>query len=489
MKKVHLIILAAMLAFVGCGKKAAEVNVELVTVENEVKTIGSTQAYFECEFEYLNEITKALLVYCEDDQLKYAQTSKLEYVGGKWLTQMNYLEKSTKYYYRYEFYNGYNLMWTEIFNFTTSDQQDKPTVETIAASNITMNSASVECNVTTDGGSFVSERGICYSRFENPSLSDSVRYAGTGIGRYTCEMTNLSNATTYYIRAFATNSEGTSFGDVISIRTVEHPMLPTVTTDEVSDITLNTAVCGGNVLSDGFADITERGICYATHEEPTVFDYKVPGGEGLGLFQCRMSGLETLTTYYVRAYARNSEGYAYGNEVTFVTADETFLPEVITHEVTDFNHFYAIGGGEVVSNGGLDIIERGICWSTSPNPTTTGNKLTAGTGMGEFECRMMCLFGNTTYYVRAFAANEAGMKYGNEVTFTTLPRTQLPKVPFHLCSPSVQHNKCSSHKAIFNTKPLLTLGVLPNINMILLEAHLKGIPIMVRSSVLCMKMV
>ena len=421
MKKLHFIILAAMLAFVGCAKKPQDVNVELVTVENEVKTIGSTQAYFECEFEYLNEITKALLVYCEDDQLKYAQTSKLEYVDGKWLTQMNYLEKKTKYYYRYEFYNGYNLMWTEIFNFTTTDQQDKPSVETVEATNITMNSATVEGNVTNDGGSPVTERGICYSIYENPTLSDSVRLAGTGIGRYYCEMTNLTNATTYYIRAFATNSEGTSFGDVITVRTVEHPMLPTVTTDEVSDITLNTAVCGGNVLSDGFAEITERGICYATHEEPTVFDYKVPGGEGLGLFQCRMSGLETLTTYYVRAYARNSEGYAYGNEVTFVTADETFLPEVITHEVTDFNHFYAIGGGEVVSNGGLDIIERGICWNTSPTPTTTDNKLTAGTGMGEFECRITYLFGNTTYYVRAFAANEAGMKYGIEVTFTTPP--------------------------------------------------------------------
>ena len=428
MKKLHLIVFAALLALVSCGKKANEVNVELVTVENEVKTIGSTQAYFECEFEYLNEITKALLVYCEDDQLKYAQTSKLELVDGKWVTQMNYLEKKTKYYYRYEFYNGYNLMWTEIFDFTTTDKQEKPSVETVGADNITMNSATVEGNVTNDGGSAVTERGICYSIYENPTLSDSVRLAGTGIGRYTCEMTHLHNATTYYVRAFATNSEGTSFGDVITVRTVEHPMLPTVTTDEVSDITLNSAVCGGNVLSDGFAEITERGICYATHEEPTVFDYKVPGGTGLGLFQCRMSGLETLTTYYVRAYARNSEGYAYGNEVTFVTADETFLPEVITHEVTDFNHFYAVGVGEVVSNGGLEIIERGICWSTSPNPTTTQNKLTAGTGMGEYSCRMMCLFGNTTYYVRAFAANEAGMKYGNEVTFTTLPHpNQAPE--------------------------------------------------------------
>ena len=421
MKKLHFIILAAMLAFVSCGKKAEEVNVELVTVENEVKTIGSTQAYFECEYEYLNEITKALLVYCEDDQLKYAQTSKLEQVDNKWVTQINYLEKSTTYYYRYEFYNGYNLMWTEIFNFTTSAQQDKPTVETVGVDNVTMTTATVEGNVTNDGGSAVTERGICYSIYENPTLSDSIRRAGTGIGRYTCEMTNLTNATTYYIRAFATNSEGTSYGDVITMRTVEHPMLATVTTDEVSDITINTAVCGGNVLNDGFAAVTERGICYATHQEPTVFDYKVVGGEGLGLFQCRMSGLEMLTTYYVRAYAKNSEGYAYGNEVSFVTADETYLPEVITHEVTDFNHFYAIGSGEVVANGGLDILRRGICWGTSHNPTIYNNTLTAGGGMGSFECRMSYLYGNTTYYVRAFAANEAGVAYGNEVTFTTSP--------------------------------------------------------------------
>ncbi len=421
MKKLNLLILAALFAFTGCGKKADDVNVELVTVENEVKTVGSTQAYFECEFQYLNEITKALLVYCEDDQLKYAQTSKLELVDGKWITQMNYLEKKTKYYYRYEFYNGYNLMWTEIFNFTTTDQQDKPTVETVEATNITMTTATVEGNVTNDGGSAVTERGICYSIYENPTLSDSVRLAGTGIGRFYCEMTNLTNATTYYIRAFATNSEGTSFGDVITIRTVEHPMLATVTVDEVSDITINTAVCGGNVINDGFAEVDEKGICYSTHHEPTVFDYKVVGGAGLGLFQCRMSGLEMLTTYYVRAYAHNSEGYAYSEEVSFVTADETYLPEVITHEVTDFNHFYAIGGGEVVANGGLDIIERGICYSTSPNPTTLNSKLTAGTGMGGFECRMSYLFGNTTYYVRAFAANAAGMAYGNEVTFTTSP--------------------------------------------------------------------
>ena len=421
MKKLHLIVLAAMLAFVGCGKKADDVNVELVTVENEVKTIGSTQAYFECEYEYLNTITKALLVYCEDDQLKYAQTSKLEYVDGKWITQMNYLEKKTKYYYRYEFYNGYNLMWTEIFSFTTTDQQDKPTVETVEATNITMTSATVEGNVTNDGGSAVTERGICYSIYENPTLSDSVRLAGTGIGRYYCEMTNLTNATTYYIRAFATNSEGTSFGDVITIRTVEHPMLATVTVDEVSDITINTAVCGGNVINDGFAEVDEKGICYSTHHEPTVFDYKVVGGAGLGLFQCRMSGLEMLTTYYVRAYAHNSEGYAYSEEVSFVTADETYLPEVITHEVTDFNHFYAMGGGEVVANGGLDIIRRGICYSTSHNPTIYSNMLTAGGGMGEFECRMTYLYGSTTYYVRAFASNSAGTAYGNEVTFTTSP--------------------------------------------------------------------
>lgn len=421
MKKFGLIILIAFLAVLGCKKKAQDVNVELVSVDNEVTTIGSTQAYFECDFSYTNEITKALLVYSEDNELKYAQTVMLNKIDGKWTAQISYLKKQTKYYYLYEFYNGYNLMQTSAKNFTTTAQQDKPTVETVEVDNITMTSATVEGNVTNDGGSFVTERGICYSIYENPTLSDSIRYAGTGIGRYTCEMTNLSNATTYYIRAFATNNEGTSYGDVLTMRTIEHPILATVTTDEVSEITINTAVCGGNVLNDGYAEVTERGICYSTHQEPTAFDYKVAGGEGLGLFQCRMSGLEMMTTYYVRAYAKNSEGYAYGNEVSFTTSDETYLPQVITHEVTDFNHFYGIGGGEVVANGGLDIIERGIVWGTSHNPTTMNNKLTAGGGMGEFTCRMSYLFGNTTYYVRAFAANEAGMAYGNEVEFTTSP--------------------------------------------------------------------
>lgn len=421
MKRISIIIMAMVLAFTGCKKKATDVNVELVSVDNEVTTIGSTQAYFECDFSYTNEITKALLVYSEDDGLKYAQTVMLNKIGGKWTAQVSYLKKQTTYYYLYEFYNGYNLMQTSASSFTTTAQQDKPTVETVEIDNITMTSATVEGNVTNDGGSFVSERGVCYSIYKNPTTSDSIRLAGTGIGRFTCEMTNLTNATTYYVRAFAKNNEGTSYGDVMTMRTIEHPMLATVTTDEVSDITINTAVCGGNVLNDGYAEVTERGICYATHQEPTAFDYKVAGGEGLGLFQCRMSGLEMMTTYYVRAYAKNSEGYAYGNEVTFVTADETYLPEVVTHAVTDFNHFYAIGGGEVVADGGLDIIERGICWSTSHNPTTMNNKLTAGTGMGEFTCRMSYLFGNTTYYVRAYAANAAGMRYGNEVTFTTSP--------------------------------------------------------------------
>lgn len=421
MKRISIIIMAMVLAFTGCKKKATDVNVELVSVDNEVTTIGSTQAYFECDFSYTNEITKALLVYSEDDGLKYAQTVMLNKIGGKWTAQVSYLKKQTTYYYLYEFYNGYNLMQTSASSFTTTAQQDKPTVETVEIDNITMTSATVEGNVTNDGGSFVSERGVCYSIYENPTTSDSIRLAGTGIGRFTCEMTNLTNATTYYIRAFAKNTEGTSYGDVLTMRTIEHPILATVTTDEVSEITINTAVCGGNVLNDGYADITERGICYSTHQEPTVFDYKVAGGEGLGLFQCRMSGLEMMTTYYVRAYAKNSEGYAYGNEVSFTTSDETYLPQVITHEVTDFNHFYGIGGGEVVANGGLDIIERGIVWGTSHNPTTMNNKLTAGTGMGEFTCRMSYLFGNTTYYVRAFAANEAGLAYGNEVEFTTSP--------------------------------------------------------------------
>ena len=95
--------------------------------------------------------------------------------------------------------------------------------------------------------------------------------------------------------------------------------LPTVTTNSVTSITKNSAVCGGNVTSDGGATVTQRGVCWSTSQNPTTNDNKTIDGSGTGSFTSNMSGLTAGTTYYVRAYAVNSQGTAYGTQKTFTT--------------------------------------------------------------------------------------------------------------------------------------------------------------------------
>ncbi|MCR5658524.1 MAG: protein phosphatase 2C domain-containing protein [Bacteroidales bacterium] len=94
-------------------------------------------------------------------------------------------------------------------------------------------------------------------------------------------------------------------------------------------------------------------------------------------------------------------------------------PTVITGEITDITQTTAKGSGEVTADGGSAVTERGLCWSTSHNPTIIGNHATIGSGIGAFSVDMSNLSANTKYYVRAYATNSEGTAYGNEVDFTT----------------------------------------------------------------------
>jgi hypothetical protein len=130
-----------------------------------------------------------------------------------------------------------------------------------------------------------------------------------------------------------------------------------------------------------------------------------------------MTGLTVNTTYYVRAYAINSMGIAYGNQQTFTTLGT--LPTVVTNAVTSIAQTSATGSGNVTASGGSTITERGVCWSTSVNPTTANSRLAIGSGLGSFIGSMTSLSPNTTYYVRAYAINPIGTAYGNQINFST----------------------------------------------------------------------
>jgi CubicO group peptidase (beta-lactamase class C family) len=104
------------------------------------------------------------------------------------------------------------------------------------------------------------------------------------------------------------------------------PVLPTITTNSISDITFTTATSGGNITNDGGATVTSRGICWNTTPNPTVSNTTDGGGDGIGIFNSYLTGLIENTSYYLRAFAVNSVGIAYGNEISFTTNETMYFP-------------------------------------------------------------------------------------------------------------------------------------------------------------------
>ena len=322
---------------------------------------------------------------------------------------MTGLIPNTTYYVRAFATNGGGTAYGVQKNFTT---KAVPTIILDSATNISSLTASCTYHITSTGGMTVTARGICYGTTPNPNLSDSV-ITGTG-NTGTKQLTGLTPGTTYYVRAFATNNIGTGYSNQISFTTLT---IPTVTTAEISNITLLTATCGGEVLATGVPEITARGVCWSTLPNPTTADSHTTDGVGFGAFTSQMTGLNSGTTYYVRAYATNSSGIGYGNLITFTTLN---LPTVLTNAVSNIMENTATCGGNITNNGGTNVIARGICWSTSPNPTLNDNFTTNGSGTGEFTTTLTGLTSGSTYYIRAYATNSFGTTYGEERKLITL---------------------------------------------------------------------
>lgn len=196
-----------------------------------------------------------------------------------------------------------------------------PTVETASIVSIASNSAIGGGIIKDDGGKEIYSKGICWSTQENPTIADSKTDNGKGNDDFTSPITNLNPGCTYYVRAYAANSEGITYGQNIPFTT--NATLATISTSAVSSITKNTAVCGGNITIDGGSAITERGVCWGTNPNPTINNSKTSNGSGLGNFISSIDGLNANTKYYIRAYATNSVGTIYGSETSFTTLTDT----------------------------------------------------------------------------------------------------------------------------------------------------------------------
>lgn len=230
----------------------------------------------------------------------------------------------------------------------------------------------------------------------------------------------------FRIYPWATNGGATS-GKYVNIQNViisgtasgVSAELPTITTIVATYISTTFLTTGGKISSDGGAEITSRGVCWNTTGSPTINDSKKNEGTGTGTFSSKISGLQPNTKYFIRAFATNNVGTAYGDEINIKTLANKVVPQVSTNPVTNILAKTASCGGNVTDWGGDDVIAKGICWSIKPSPTLNDNFTLNGTDIGSFTSSLFNLQPSTTYYVRAYATNSIGTGYGNEVTFTT----------------------------------------------------------------------
>ena len=360
------------------------------------------------------------------------------------------------------------------------EQIPVPFISTVAVTNIGLSTATGGGSIISDGGSPLTSRGICWSINPSPTTADNQVAFGPEISTFSADMEGLRYSTHYYVRAFLTNGTGTYYGNQVSFTTLPmftlgqsyqggvifylddtgHSGLIAATSDQNSGapctwgclgLTMGTHTSIGTGQANTTAiingcpipDIAAR-ICdqYSiTVDGVTYDDWYLPSKNELNqmYFTGNLIGGFGTKTYWSSSeiYAVGVWGQYFGNgnmlnipkdattyyvrAIRSYSSTEPTLPTVTTNDVTDLTQNSLTSGGNVTSDGGSAVTARGICWSTSPDPTISDRHTTDGTGTETFTSHLSGLAANTFYYIRAYATNSMGTSYGWNVSFTTLP--------------------------------------------------------------------
>lgn len=322
--KIKYIALCLLLALVGC-QRDEEMEIGQVSIGNERLEASYSSVLIGCSFQ-TNVTIKNVQAYLSTEAdfssaKSYSLTEKSKNTFG---ATIEGLKDASTYYVRYEVSNRWSSKMIDKVSEFKTIPSTIPTVQTSEVSDVTHSTAIVGGVITENGGQEITERGVVYSTNQSPTTEDSKVTRGTGLGEFTCSLSDLQDGMTYYARAYAVNAKGTAYGEEVSF-TTKQQFSPTIATVEPINVTATSATVGGNVTSDGGASVTERGICYSTSVNPTISDItKTSGSRGTGYFTCILTDLQNETTYYARAYAVNSKGIAYGEEVSFTTLKAPF---------------------------------------------------------------------------------------------------------------------------------------------------------------------
>jgi phosphodiesterase/alkaline phosphatase D-like protein len=326
------------------------------------------------------------------------------------------LTANTTYHYRVVGQNGSGVSNGSDMTFTTGT--NTPTATTNAATGISLSAATLNGAVNANGTSTTvtfefgtsTAYGKTYTAVQSP-------VTGTTDTAVNSAISGLIGSTTYHYRVVAQNAYGTTYGTDMTFTTAGSA--PITTTGAASTVGATTATLNGtvNANNDSTTVTFEYGTTIAYGSTATAAQSPVTGGTNTPVTG-DITGLSPTSLYHYRVVAQNAFGTTYGTDMTFTTSTVS-IPIVSTKAISHITVSTADSGGTVTDAGLGTVTARGVCWSTSPNPTITDDLTSDGNGLGSFTSSITGLMPETLYYIRAYATNSAGTGYGPQRSFTT----------------------------------------------------------------------
>jgi len=303
-----------------------------------------------------------------------------------------------------------------------------PAVKTISVVvNNSNNRVIVKGEITAEGSSAVTQRGFCWSAVPNPTVSDPSSSNEFGPGVFTTEINDLNLGTTYYVKSYARNSSGTTYGNQLEFKTLSAGKFTSISFDSLLFTSVKVNV---NIESLGDISIKSIGICYSKSGTPSFKNDSTTilhSNNSDKIFSIGIKNLTFNTKYFARAFINTNLGIFYSNEIDFTTKQYT-LGTFGDIAITSLSNLGADAKVNISSLGDAPIKSMGLCFSTTNDPVFKLDSSTiihSNNTDKDFTLVLKNLKENTKYYIRSFINSDAGIVYSKSFFFTTLGRPTL----------------------------------------------------------------
>ncbi|MDC2244025.1 carboxypeptidase regulatory-like domain-containing protein [Bacteroides thetaiotaomicron] len=408
-KEISVIVkqIERTVAKVGIGSSFSDITETSFSIKGTILSTGGHEisSYGHCWSEHDTPTIE------NDNKNNFGNSTEIR----EFTSNISGLDAGKTYYVRAYAVNNKGTVYSEQRNITMPYIK-KPIVKTQGATDIGKDVATLNGNITDNGGDKIIECGFYYGTSENTEIKKSL--GDNSLSALKLVLTNLKESTTYYYKAYATNSKGTAYGEIMSFKTLSENAL-TVETKSATDITTKSATLNGTVLDRGSSNITEYGFYYGTNENTTN---KKKLENSMDELKLNLTELAEGTTYYYKAYATNSKGTSYGEVLNFTTLPNIEFSNVSVSNITPTTASVVYS----ISLAGKTITETGVEYSTQSNFNNAVQSI-GSIVHGTVSIELSSLSENTQYYIRPYTILNSSYKtVGNRVSFGTKAYLRIP---------------------------------------------------------------